>query len=1109
MNGLNIFTSNHLETLADRLADFIKKPLVSPLDTEIIVVQSRGMERWISMELARRLGICANIDFPFPNAFLKLISRKLIPQIPEESLFEPGVMTFKIMKMLPSCIDRPGFENLKTYLAGDQKKLKLFQLSEKISNAFDQYLVLRPEMIFRWESGREDHWQAQLWRRMVRGKEKLHRARLRKLLFEEIKNRLIKISGHHGEASRAHEYFSGTEPLLQRVSIFGISYLPPFYLQAFAEVSNLIQVGLFLMNPCKEYWADIVSDREIRRISAKYSRPDPGSLELHLEKGNRLLASMGVQGRDFFELISSFDCEADEMFKAPAQNNMLARIQSDILNLKDRGPVSPFDNNGATRKEGSDNCQPDTSIQIHSCHSPMREIEVLHNNLLSMFEENSNLLPKDIIVMTPDIEFYAPFIRAVFDAQTDDVLRIPFSLADQSARKESRVIDGFLSILDLKDSRLGITQIMALLEFPGVKEKFNLSQSDIEIVEHWIRDIRIRWGLDSENRMAFDLPGFPENTWKAGIHRLLLGYAMPGMNKEMFSGILPYDHIEGTATPILGKFLEFLDNVVACTQTMDQSKRLSRWTTFLNRILKDFFLPDEDTDRELQVLRRTLDDMSRRGELSGLDEKIEFEVIRSYLTRQLDLTYLGSGFISRGVTFCAMLPMRSIPFKVIGLVGMNNDAFPRELRPPGFDLLTRHPKPGDRSRRNDDKYLFLETILSAREKLYISYVGQSIQDNTLIPPSVLVSELIDCINESFGPAGEYVVTHHRLQSFSPAYFKKDHKLFSYSQEDFLAATRRYDHKEPARFISRVLPMSPEECDKWKNLDVDRLCRFITHPTKFLLQRRLGIYLEEGASVLSERENFELDPLEQYLIGQDLLKNRLRGSDLKDLLPVQKAMGQLPHGNVGEVFYKKISIDTDMFAHRVETYTKSKAPAVLDIELEIDGFKISGRIPDIYTSGLVHFRFGNTKPKDLLQLWICHLVRGSSTGEKYPRDSILICKDAAWAFRPVEDYEDTLKNLLVLYWKGLSEALHFFPESSYEFAQQLLEKFKSPEKALSFAQRKWTGTDFNRGELEDPYYHLCFKRTDPLDDSFQRIAKKVFEPILDHCREVQYTLEDKV
>jgi exodeoxyribonuclease V gamma subunit len=1107
MNGLNIFTSNHLEILADQLAEFIKKPLAPPLDTEIIVVQSRGMERWISMELARRQGICANIDFPFPNTFLQLISRQLIPQMPEESPFEPGIMTFKIMKMLPACIDKPGFETLKTYLAGTQKDLKLFQLSEKISHTFDQYLVFRPEMIFKWESGHEDHWQAQLWRQMVRGKEKVHRAWLRKRLFKEIKNRLIKISKQPGEAFRTNESISGTKSLPQRVSVFGISYLPPFYLQVFAEVSHLIPVGLFLMNPCREYWADIVSDREIKRIRMKYSRPDPGSIELHLEKGNRLLASMGAQGRDFFDLISSFDCEINEIFKTPAQNNILACIQSDILNLNDRGQAHPFDNSGVTCKDGSDNYQPDTSIQIHSCHSPMREMEVLHNNLLSMFEADPDLLPKDVIVMTPDIESYASFVRAVFDTQTDNALRIPFSIADQSVRKESRIVDGFLAILDLKNTRFGIAQVMALLEFPGIKEKFNLSQSDIDILEHWIRDIGIRWGWDSENRMTFDLPGFPENTWKTGIQRLLLGYALPGMNKEMFAGILPYDHIEGDATLVLGKFLDFLHSLAVCIQTMDQSKTLIRWNTFLNRIIKDFFLPDENTDRELQMLQRTLDDISRWGDLSGFDEKIELEAIRSCLTRQLDQTYLDSGFISRGVTFAAMLPMRSIPFKVICLVGMNNDLFPRELRPPGFDLLARHPKPGDRSRRNDDKYLFLETVLSARQKLYISYVGQSIQDNTLIPPSVLVSELIDYIDEGFGRAGKDVITHHRLQSFSPAYFKKDQKLFSYSREDLLAATSRYNPKEPVRFISELLPMSQEEYDQWRYLDVDTLVRFMIHPTKYLLQKRLGIYLEEGTPVLSEKENFELDALEQYQIGQDLLKNRLEGLDLKDLLPVQRAMGQLPHGNVGEVFYKKISIATNMFANRVEIYTKGKTPASADIDIEIDEFKITGRLSDIYSSGYIHSRFTNTKPKDLLRSWIHHLVLGFSAGGIYARDSVLICKDAAWIFHPVENYRDALKSLLALYWKGLSEALHFFPVTSYEFAQQLLVKDKSPQKALQFAQKKWIGSEHNRGESEDPYYRLCFRRTDPLDDTFQKIAKKNFGPILEHCREVKHLFDD--
>ncbi len=1065
---LNIFTSNRLEILAEQLAMIVREPLSSPVSTEIIVVQSRGMERWVSMELAGHNGICANSAFPFPNAFLQEMFYKLIPDLPDESPFDPVTMTFRIMKILPECIQLPGFESLKRYLADDTKGMRLFQISQKIADLFDQYLVFRPEMIFGWEKGKEVHWQANLWRKLSSGKEKMHRAWLRKALHEKIR-----------KESREIENFPG------RVSIFGISYLPPFYLETFVEMSRLTQVNLFLMNPCREYWADIVSDREIKKIRGKYAQFNGAAEELYLEKGNRLLSSMGTLGRNFFSMISGLDCRMYEQFEDQFGHNMLSEIQSDILQLKDR--------------KGTVVTDFDTSIQIHSCHSPMREIEVLHDNLLAMFEEDPDLMPKDVIVMTPDIELYAPFVQAVFDAQTDEALRIPFTIADQSVRKESRVIDGFMSILDLKDSRLGAISVMALLESPGIKEKFGLADSDIEIAERWIKDTNIRWGIDAESRCKMGLPGFSENTWKAGIERLLLGYAMPGFDCKMFSGILPYDHIEGDEVKVLGKFLKFLDLVFTCIDSLDRVRTLSGWHTTLVEILEQFFALDEDSEREIQVLRHILDDLSKQENLSGFDKLIEIEVVRSYLGNLLKHEHFGTGFISSGVTFCAMLPMRSIPFKVICLVGMNTDAFPRESQTLGFDLMAKNPRIGDRSRRNDDKYLFLESLVSARKRFYISYVGQSIKDNSLVPPSVLVSELIDYIKEGFGLSEECVVTLHRLQAFSPEYYKADNKLFSYSRENFVAGRNIYDdHRKIPSLISAKLP---EPTQEWKKLDIDNLCAFFGNPARFLLEKRLGIFLYETIPVSDEREKFSLDNLEKYLIGQDLVENRLSGSDLNDSLSLQKAMGQLPHGNVGDYVFNEMSVDAEAFVRKTKNHIKGEPFDDLDVDLDIAGFNLFGRLTDIHEHGLIQIRYANTKPKYLLNTWIYHLLLSELVEEKYPAKSFLICKDAAWEFAPATNSGDILKKLLELFWKGMSEPLHFFPGSSFEYARKMLIKNQAEQAALNFAQKKWVGSDFSRGESDDPYFELCFGKTDPLDKDFKKIAENVFAPLLDHCTEI--------
>ena len=302
MAGLRVYTSNRLEILAKQLAGIVQTPLPTPFTPEIMVVQSRGMERWISMELARLNGVSANCAFPFPNAFLEDIFKKLVPDLPDVSPFDPEIMTFRLMKIIPQCTGLKGFENLKAYLAEDGNHLKLYQLAGRIADLFDQYQVFRPQLLFRWEQSKEenkppDAWQARLWRELSRGYEKLHRARLRETLLGQIR------------ASRIDP-----ARLPARVSLFGISHLPLFHLQTFAELSRMIEVNLFLIEPCREYWADIMSEREVKKIRRKNPQVAENIEWYHFEKGNPLLAAMGTLGRDFLKLISDLECDIFEQF---------------------------------------------------------------------------------------------------------------------------------------------------------------------------------------------------------------------------------------------------------------------------------------------------------------------------------------------------------------------------------------------------------------------------------------------------------------------------------------------------------------------------------------------------------------------------------------------------------------------------------------------------------------------------------------------------------------------------------------------------------------------------------------------------------------------------
>lgn len=1063
---LHIHTSNRLEYLVQALVNVIKANPQPPLIQETIVVQSKGMERWVSMELAKQLGVWANGYFPFANAMLWRLFKETLGYLPDTSLFEREVMVWSLMEILPDFLENQEFIEIINYLQGDEQHIKRFQLASRIADVFDQYLMYRPTWIADWENGvqprelendSQARWQAILWRALVKRYGTQHRAKLRADFFRNVQ-------------------CLANNPRFRRVSVFGISALPPFHLEVLAELGRVIDVYIFLLNPCQEYWGDIVSDIEIAHIK----RPPE---EQYLEKGNSLLASMGKMGRDFIDILNEYPHSAHEYFDNPDETSLLRCIQSDILHLRERGEgkKTPIDAD-------------DKSIQIHACHSPMREVEVLHDQLLALFEENPALLPKDVLVMMPDIETYAPFIEAVFDTTPDDAKRIPFNIADRSLRNKSALIDTFFAILELSKSRFSVSQILAVLEAEAVQRRFGLSEQDLDLIRHWIDKTGIRWGMDKADRERQNLPAFEENTWRAGLNRLLLGYALPKSQDLLFNNILPFDEIEGSDTLILGKLVAFIENLFECVQTLDQPRTLPEWAAFLMTILERFLSPDENSEAEAQQVRNVLNSLVENSRLAQFNAQVSREVMLAYLRHYLENEPLPSNFLTGYMSFCAMLPMRSIPFKVICLLGMNDQTYPRPNKQLSFDLIAKNPQRGDRSRRQNDRYLFLEALLSARDYFYISYVGQSIHDNTVMPPSVLVSELLDYIDKGFIPPQQ--VTQHPLQAFSPRYFNgTDKRLFSYSNEYCSASTVLLnERRDTESFIIKPLP---EPQADWKTVDINRLTRFFKNPTEFLLKERLGIVLQAPKNLLNETEPFEVQGFDLYALKQTLVEKSLEGKDLRKYQAIAKASGQLPHGKIGDYVYSQLTAQIQSFVKRVQQVTQQDKREAIAVNLMIGDMHITGRLSRLWRDNLVHYRCAELKAKDYIQLWIHHLILNSL---ELDRHSLLIGENDGWEYQPVNNSEEILQTLLNLYWQGLVQPLHFFPETSLSFAEHI-KKGKTEEEAFSNARDTWMGNSNKRGEGEDEYYRLCFGRPEegtPLEnEQFKTLAKTFFEPLLAH------------
>ena len=638
--------------------------------------------------------------------------------------------------------------------------------------------------------------------------------------------------------------------------------------------------------------------------------------------------------------------------------------------------------------------------------------------------------------------------------------------------------------------------MLDILESPPVARRFAMTGDDLETVRDWLRAANIRWGIDARQRAEQGVPPFAENSWQAGLDRLLLGYAMNGEGRSFFNGILPFDDMEGGVTLVLGRFLSFCEKLFAGSRALARPRDTTQWAKALRELLADFILPDEEGERELVSLSDLAGKLGECGTQSGFTGEVGIESVRYWLEERLGQSERGFGFLTGGITFCAMLPMRSIPFSVVALIGMDDGAFPRRNRPQGFDLMAQSPRRGDRSQRDEDRYLFLEALMSARRRLHISYLGQSMKDNSEIPPSVLVSELTDYLAKGFvtedGKACGQALRH-PLQPFSAKYFRDDPGLFSYSEQNFRGALARLTPQQlPPPFMAAPL----EPWDAGDTVTLKALIDFLCGPAREFLRRRLGIRGEQGVEPLEECEPFALPALVKYQLEQEIVAALLRGEALELPLAVARGRGELPPGECGAAVFDALSGPAAQFAQKVAEAASGEPLPPLDVDLKLPGGRIVGRIGSLRADRLVLYRYTKVKAKDLLRLWIQHLALNCAGAPGYPRHATFLASDATVNLPPIEGSREFLDRLLVLYREGMSYPLRFFPETSLEYAKKARDP-KKAGKALADARGKWHGSDFFPGEGKDQHCRRCFGDEEPLDEDFTATAVEIWEPLLGH------------
>ena len=868
--GLLILHGNQMEQLRAALFGWLRNHPLAPLESEIILVQSNGVAEWLKIALAEEVGVCAATRVALPARFLWEAYRGMLgrERVPQRSPFDKAPLTWRLMRLLPVLLADDVFLPLRHFL-GDGDPERRLQLAERLSDLFDQYQVYRADWLEDWAAGRDvlrtargesvalpgdQRWQGQLWRAV-----------------NESLPAPLRQSGRasiHAEFVRASE--SGAAPagrLPRRVVLFGISALPHQTLEAVAALSKHCQVLLAVPNPCQFYWGDIIEGRDLLTAARKRQQPRAGRdlAEVALEdmhaQSHPLLASWGRQGRDFVRMLDEFDTDTQERFGGVRVDlfsegrgvTLLGQVQAavrDLLPLGEHPHVPP----GAH----------DRSIEFHVAHSAQREVEVLHDQLLSWFGEGAGLRPRDVVVMVPDIDTFSAAIHAVFDQhKRSDPRYIPFEIGDVNDRSVNPLLVALEWLLRLPQQRCRQSEVRDLLDVPALAARFGLDEEDLPTLAHWIEGASVRWGLDQQHRDGLGLGSAGEqNAWIFGVRRMLLGYASGA--GASFGGIEPYAEVGGLDAALAGSLAQLIETLLHWRATLEQARSPAEWGEQARALLAAFFDATEEGDRlTVAQLQEGLQTWLETCENAEFTETVPLAVLREAWLGTLDEPTLNHQFVSGGVTFCSLMPMRAVPFKAVCLLGMNDGDFPRRARRADFDLLAQPgmARPGDRSRRDDDRYLMLEALLAARDKLYVSWVGRNVRDNSEQPPSVLVSQLRDYLNAGWNVDQKALTTEHPLQPFSRRYFEQG-GLPTYARE------WRAAHLDAVTAGEDQL--APFELEAGYRLKLSELAKFVRQPARHFFQRRLGVWFADPAELGLDEEPFSFNALERYTLEDRML-----------------------------------------------------------------------------------------------------------------------------------------------------------------------------------------------------------------------------------------------
>lgn len=1102
-----VYHSNQIELLKMISASIMKEyPIKDPFTPEIILVQNEEMSQWIKTELATTFGVAANIDCLLTECFIWKMCRKIIPNIPKKNTFSKRSITWKLISLFPKIISDPKFKILADYLKKDINQRKSFKLALEIAELYDKYLVYRPDWLNSWEQGKiieklgeSQKWQAPLWQKIIthtkeNGQSLWHRASLYQKFIQILES-----------------FTARPEGLPDRVFVFGSSMLSYYCLQALRALGRYTDIHILLINPCRHYWEDIqdkdyltkqldfsnnYQQKKLKKDLYIKSNTDNflTKIQKNKLKNNSLLCSWGKLCRDKIRLLSHLnDVQDVSSFVRPSQDSILGLLQNDILELE-------INKNHILNPE-------DQSISIHICHSPQREVEVLYDNLLAMMADDSSIAPHDIIVMAENIDCYSPFIKSVF-GYSNTRQYLPFFITNRSIKYVHPIFLTFLSLLELPDSRFTSEQVLSFLELPSIASRFCINEEGLILLRRWVSESGICWGLDDDNLQELSITSTSQNTWRFGLTRMFLGYAMKINNKE-YNRVTHYNYSNDTLIELVGHLADFLEKLRFWKNYLSIPRIIKKWMPCVRKMIKDFFLPDKEIHKSLLLLESQWKKILESGLDAGYDRPITVSLLHDELAIWLNQKEMSQYFMTDTINFCDFFPSRPVSFKVICLLGMNDVARPYSISPTSFNLMDNQKRLGDLSKLDESRHFFLEILISAKKKLYISLIGRTAQDNTLIPPSSLIRDLIDYISKNFNllknkktnienntyRVNDYICKWHSRTPFAPENFIPGHTFQTFFSE-WLPSANNSGKKLP--FFNKKLSNV-----KITTISLNELKQFYGHSVRAWFQKRLLIYFCEDSINIPENEPFVINSLTRYKINKLILNALINEEDNNKTYRQVRDSGILPFGAFGKLYWKKQYKIMNFISQSVKEHWKLKKYNT-EIILRFGDVELNGWLTFIQENGLLRWSPTSLSMKDGLMLWIEHLIYCAMGGVG---DSRMFGIGNQWHFPAMshEQAKEYIVSFIHGYRQGMRQPLLLINNLGGAWlnacVNKKIKKINKERNCQYHAKNKliqaWKGNDYFGGEKRDPYLRrlIRYLNNDNIKEIIEVTEKYLLPPFI--------------